>query len=294
MANRFWLLVWLFALGGCAVRQVPLKPVLTPQFTEGGPRAPGAVVALIMDTRVTQFVRERDFSLTQEERYASGPHFMQSLLVQLRARGLTVLEVEDEEQAVDLGASWVLIPDTPGVNVIRPKGLLDFSFLGSLNRVNVTYAVRALKAGARVPERVSGEGTRTASFFWSNALLQSVGLGLLGLGVSGVIYGIYYGLVVYQNVQTFRESGQPGSIDVVQALRPSPQVAVAVLVADLMLSQITAQVFPRFINPLVDLFINEPRWEGMVQEAHDDAVVALADNVARKVAGLPMPKGGAK
>jgi hypothetical protein len=282
MSRRWHILMVALALvgaAGCSVRQIPLRPVLEPAMDENTPKARGEVVALIMDPRVSDFVRERDFSLTQEERYASGSHFMRSLLVQLRARGLNVLEVESEEQGANLGASWVLIPDTPGVNVIRPKGVLDFSFLGSLNRISVSYGVRALKAGARIPERVSGSGSRTASFFWSNALLQSVGLGALGLMVSSGIYAVYYGFLISQNVRagktSVREYLQP----------PSPAAAIAVLIADLLVSQITAQVFPRFINPLVDLLVNEPRWEVMVQDAHDEALQACADNVVRKVTG---------
>jgi len=212
---------------------------------------------------------------------------MRSLLVQLRARGLTVLEVESEEQGESLGATWVLIPDTPGVTVIRPKGILDFSFLGSLNRISVSYGVRALRAGARVPERVAGTATRTASFFWSNALLQSVGLGLLGLVVSGGIYTVYYGFVISQNLKA-------GQKDPKQYLSLPTSAAVTVLVADIIVSQITAQVIPRFINPMVDLFVNEPRWEVMVQDAHDDALKDLSDNVVRKVTGVAMRKGAAQ
>ncbi|MBI5495539.1 MAG: hypothetical protein HY904_10985 [Deltaproteobacteria bacterium] len=283
------LLVLVALANACAVRQIPLTPSLEPALDDKTPRTAGPVtVALVMDPRVGSFVRERDFSLTQEERYASGPHFIQSVVPHLRARGVRVLEVESLAQGQALGAAWVLIPDTPGVSVVRPKGLLDFSFLGSINRITVNYAVRAQKAGARVPERVAGSGTRTASFFWSNALLQTAGLGALGLAVTAGIYSAWFGFTAYRKIQKYRAGAPAGSQlvdDVKAAVDIDPGVYVAVLVADVVVSQLTAQVMPRLINPLVDLLINEPRWEGMVQAAHDDAIADLADNVVRKVAG---------
>jgi len=278
--------------GGCAVRQIPLQPSLEVELDQLAAKAPGAVVALVMDPVILNFRRERTYSLTQEERYDSGEHFMRSLLAHLRARGFDVLEVESAEQAEELRAPYVLLPDTPGLSIIRPKGLLDFSAMGSINRISVSYSVRLLKTGQRVPERVAGSGSRTASFFWSNALLQTIGLSLLGLGVSVVIYGVWIGVTVSQTLEANR--GRPDPLAPAQALRegiPAP-VAITVFIADFMVSQITAQVVPRVLNPLVDSQINEPRWESMVQSAHDEAVEDLAENLARKLG--PTPDGGVR
>lgn len=266
---------------GCTIRQVPLSPALEPLVDDQTPRANGQWVAMVMDPRVIGFTKERTYSLTQEERYASGNHFVRSLLAQLRTRGVTVLEVDSERMARELGAPVILLPDAPGLGIIRPKGLLDFSALGSINRISVTYAVRYFKEGKRIPERVSGTGTRTASFFWSNAFLQSLAFTGLGVAVSTVIYGLYFGLVFYQNAQTLRQTGQVDTAKIFKS--PPAEVAVSVFVADMVVSQFTAQLVPRVINPLLDVFINEPRWESMVQSAHDTAVQELADNVVRKL-----------
>jgi len=59
------LMAALAALGACSVRQIPLRPALDPMMEDNTPKARGEVVALIMDPRVSDFVRERDFSLTQ-------------------------------------------------------------------------------------------------------------------------------------------------------------------------------------------------------------------------------------
>ncbi|MEW5848312.1 MAG: hypothetical protein AB2A00_05835 [Myxococcota bacterium] len=290
-------------LASCAVRQVPLHPALEPLVDDDTPRSQAKqVVALVMDQRVAGFRRDRDFSLVQEERYSSGEHFMRSLLAQLRARGVTVLEVENEQQAAELGAPYTLIPDTPGVNVIRPKGLLDFSFLGSLNRISVSYSVRLLRPGARIPERISGSGSRTASFFWSNALLQSVGLSLLGASVSIVIYSAWFGITLALDPRAIKGpdqvqrdlaaarcgGGAPEQCltDVNNALPTlaiPPEVGIMVFIADELVSQATAQVVPRVINPLVDIFINEPRWQSMVQGAHDEAAEDLADAIVARI-----------
>lgn len=287
--TRLLVAACLLSQAGCAVRQIPLIPNLTASLTEDTPRASGQVVALIMDPLVLSFRRDRDFSLTQEERYASGEHFMRSILPQLRARGFQVLEVKDEAQARELGAPYTLIPDAPGISVIRPKGLLDFSALGSINRVNVSYSFRVLKDGARVPERISGSASRTASFFWSNAALQTIGLGLVGLGVTVVIYGAWLGVTLGRALEA--NAGRPNPLDTVEVLKQGvpAEVAITVFVADLLVSQLTAQVVPRVVNPLVDSLVNEPRWESMVQAAHDDAVVDLADALARRFS--PAPQG---
>lgn len=276
---------------GCAVRQIPLEPSLKVELDEKAARVPGTVVAMVMDPVILGFRRERTYSLTQEERYDSGEHFMRSVLAHMRARGFTVLEVESLEQANELRAPYILLPDTPGLNIIRPKGLLDFSALGSVNRISVSYSVRLLKAGARIPERVSGSGSRTASFFWSNALLQTIGLSLIGFGVSLVIYGIWIGVTVSQALEA--NAGRPDPLSTADALRagvPAP-VAITVFIADILVSQITAQVVPRVINPLVDTLINEPRWQVMVQDAHDDAAEDLAENLAVKFNALACAPG---
>jgi hypothetical protein len=277
-----WLALAAVGMGACTVRQVPIRPALEPLQSADSPKAAdGLWLALVMDPRVVTYTKERTYSLTQEERYASGDHFMRSLTAQLRARGVHVVQVQDELQARELQAPITLIPDSPGLNIIRPKGLLDFSALGSVNRIGVTYSVRWLKDGHRVPERVSGSGARTASFFWSNAMLQSVVFTTLGLAVSAVIYGAYAALVFYQNFQTLQKTGRVDARGVFKS--PPFEVALAVFVADLVVSQLTAQVVPRVINPLVDIFVNEPRWEVMVQDAHDDALEELADNVVKKL-----------
>jgi hypothetical protein len=252
----------------------------------------GQVVAVVMDQRVATHVREKDFSLYQQERYASGEHFMRSILAQLRARGLSVLEVEDQAQAAAMGAPYVLLPDIPTVTVLRPKGLLDFSFLGSLNRIRVSYSVRLLRLGATIPERVSGSGSRTASFFWSNAILQGIGMSMLGNAVSLVIYSAWFAWVVGMAARDPKNlEGRP--LQVASRLAPRPEIAIAVFVADHIVSQISAQVVPRIINPLVDILVNEPRWQVMVQGAHDEAAEDVADAVVRRLAALnqlPAPR----
>lgn len=279
----------LAASAACAVRHVPVRPLLEPRVADQTPRLPGQVVALVMDPAVTTFQKQRDFSLLQQERYASGEHFARSLLAQLRARGVTVLEVDSEDQARQVGAPVTLVPDAPGLRVIRPKGLLDFSFLGSVNHVKVSYSVMLQRPGAATPERVSGSGSRTASFLWSNALVQGVGLWLLGSSVSLVIYGGWMGYVVYQAAQRRDVPSDPWTA--FTALAPPPHVAIAVFVADHLLSQATAQVVPRVINPLVDVLINEPRWQQMVQGAHDDAAADVADEIVRRLAALRPAQG---
>jgi hypothetical protein len=287
-----WLTLLLLALpmaASCAVRQIPLIPALEPLVSAETPRTTGKVVAFVMDERVAGFRNERDFSLTQAERYDSGQHFTRSLLFQLRARGVQVLEVTTEEEGQRLGAPYVLIPDAPGLTVIRPKGLFDMSFLGSLNRINVSYSVRMLKNGARVPQRVSGSGSRTASFFWSNAALQTAGLFMLGVSVSLVFYGAWFASIVATNWQTLdqaRRSGELSPLEQLSLVTPPPSVAIVVFVADTIVSQLTAQVVPRVVNPLVDILVNEPRWESMVQAAHDDAAAALADQLTLRLGGL--------
>lgn len=277
------------ALGlGCTVRQVPVRPALEPLVGDRTPKAPeGLWVALVMDPRVVTYTKERTYSLTQEERYASGDHFMRGMLAQLLVRGIHVVQVQDERQARELHAPVTLIPDSPGLSIIRPKGLLDFSALGSVNRISVTYSVRYLKDGHRVPDRVSGSGSRTASFFWSNALLQSVLFTSLGIAASAAIYAAFFGTVFYQNFVRLQETGQVDARGVFKS--PPVEVALAVFLADILVSQLTAQVFPRVINPLLDVFVNEPRWQGMVQSAHDDALEDLCDNVVRRMMAAPPP-----
>lgn len=285
---RLSTVLWLVMSAGCAVRQIPLQPSLEVELDEKSARSPGTVVAMVMDPVILGFRRERTYSLTQEERYDSGEHFMRSLLAHLKARGFNVLQVESVEQANQLRAPWILLPDTPGLNIIRPKGLLDFSALGSINRISVSYSVRVLKEGQRIPDRVTGSATRTSSFFWSNALLQTIGLSLLGFGVSVVIYGIWFGVTVAQRLEANRALEVPKKPGDVIGEIPAP-VAIAVFLADFLVSQITAQVVPRVINPLVDTLVNEPRWESMVQSAHDDAAEDLAENLTIKLSGRRAP-----
>ena len=127
----------------------------------------------------------------------------------------------------------------------------------------------------------------------TSELLEKAGFAITRLGAErgyrGSLSGIDGVEVAFLSASEIAQNLRDGSKSPGDYLKPpSASAAVAVLIADLLVSQITAQVFPRFINPLVDLFVNEPRWEVMVQAAHDDALQALSDNVVRKVSGKAM------